>query len=126
MMSTEEHAAPQSAHEPMDHRYPPGQYSAGLTGDDERKAAPFSDFIGIPTLWHCRPRAELYSTTIPLSFGFRPLSSNATPLSSKFRLPVLSTKGSKGSSFGLPLLSRKAAPLSSMFGLPLLTRGKRR
>jgi hypothetical protein len=57
------------------------------------------------------------------SFGIPLLSKNGTPLSSMFRLPVLTkSKTGKSSSFGLPLLSDNPTPLSSLFGLRVLSK----
>lgn len=98
----------------------------GLVYGDEQRAAPLSDFLGIPTIWRRPSKLRLWDMKIELSFGFLLLSAKQTPLSSLLRLPVKSGRSGKKSSFGLPLLSSKATPLSSMFRLPVLTRSKRR
>jgi hypothetical protein len=90
------------------------------------RAAPFSESLGLPTLWHRPPKARLISTgSINTSFGFKTISHNATPLSSMFGLPVLKkAKQGKNTSFGFPLLTKGKANKTHSFGLPLLTKSK--
>ncbi len=89
--------------------------------------APFSDFLGIPLISSCQGSeptmiSKFSGASIELSFGYRLLSSKATPLSSLLGLDTLLGKvGTGESSFGLPLRMQNPAPLSSFFGLPLLT-----
>lgn len=90
--------------------------------------APLSEALGLPVLSNVEPAAELLSSKWSLSsvFGIRMLSKSATPLSSLFRLPILSKeKRDWRRSFGLPLLSRNPAPLSSLFGMPTLTKSSK-
>lgn len=89
--------------------------------------APFSDFLGIPLI-SSREGSEptliskFSGSSIELSFGYRLLSSKATPLSSLFGLETLMGQaGPADFSFGLPLRMDNPAPLSSFFGLPLLS-----
>ena len=92
----------------------------------EQKApqpAPFSEFLGIPTLTDTKPRVRLIPRPSGTSFGFGLLSTNPAPLSSLLGLKVLSN-GPDNSSFGLPLLSRPKSNWTSSFGLPLLSKPK--
>lgn len=84
------------------------------------ESAPLSDALGIPTLSKFESATELVNSRWALSgnFGIPLLSKSAAPLSSLFRIKVLTrAKRDWRSSFGLPLLSNKAAPLSSLFGM---------
>lgn len=98
------------AHEPL---------AVGADAQAPSGAAPFSDWLGIPTLRHKPSNAYLITSLHTQSFGFRMLSSNPAPLSSLFGLKLL-TAGKSTTK-----LSDKAAPLSSMVGLPLLKKKKR-
>ncbi|MCY4311661.1 MAG: hypothetical protein OXC54_10200 [Rhodospirillaceae bacterium] len=92
----------------------------------EDNPAPLSDVLGLSTLSDFSSSTELLDSRWNLSskFGFALLSGKATPLSSMFRMTVLSAaKRNWRSSFGLPLKSRNAAPLSSLLGMaPLSSR----
>ncbi len=92
--------------------------------------APLSEFLGIPVLSSQRPtEVELpksNSYSFPSWFGLGLLSRGATPLSSLFGIPTLtSPKKRWEKSFGLPLLSRNPTPLSKLTGLRTLTSSKR-
>ena len=74
-----------------------------------KQPTPFSDSIGL---------FALSSGRSFMSYAFPELAGSASPLSSRFGLPVLK----KASSFfGMKALSAKQSPGKSSFGLPLLT-----
>ena len=86
--------------------------------------APLSDWLGLPVLSNKKPNVRLITVSPDVSFGFGLLSSNATPLSSKFGLKVLKD-GPGNSSFGFPLLSASQRSGDRSFGFPLLSKPKR-
>ncbi len=90
--------------------------------------APLSELLGIPTLAEFSSSTDLIRSdwTFSSKIGMPLLSKNPAPLSSMFRMKVLSTpKKDWRSSFGLPLLSNNPAPLSSLFGLRTVSKEKR-
>lgn len=85
--------------------------------------APFSEMLGIPVLLEGKSEAGLLEFDKDHSFGLHLISHNPTPLSSTFRIPLLSKpKSARGSS--VERMSGKAAPLSSLIGLKLLSNPK--
>jgi len=86
--------------------------------DEEISNMTLSDWLGMPAVINKPPKARLISSIHHQSFGFKLLSSNPAPLSSKLGLKLLSDPHSKTQ------LSRNPAPLSSKLGLKLLKTGR--
>ncbi len=102
--------------------------TATLPDPSTRNPAPFSDFLGLPTLSDSQPSSELSESAHPLSqtFGLPVLSNRAAPLSSMVGMKTVSApKRQWRSSMGMPLLSKNAAPLSSMLRMKTLSAPKR-
>jgi hypothetical protein len=70
-----------------------------------------------------KPPAWSEATPLSSAFMLPVLSSDPTPFETFSGLPTLTSSGASFSKwFGLPMLSRVAAPLSRLFGLPTLSR----
>ncbi len=99
---------------PKDDRFEPAAFETpdyselpAVDTADEWRAAPFSHFLGLSTISHKPAKSRLVPFDDKVSFGFKLLSSNPTPLSSLLGLPLLkANKPNKTTSFGLPLLTK--------------------
>ncbi|MEO1102443.1 MAG: hypothetical protein AAFW98_01715 [Pseudomonadota bacterium] len=99
-----------------------------LTNYSVSSPSPLSDALGIPTLVPFSSSTSLVSSSWSLSrtFGMGILGGKAAPLSSLFKIPLLTKrKRDRRSSFGIPLISRNAAPLSSLFGMGTLSKRRK-
>ncbi len=99
---------------------------------------PFSDFLGARTLkdglsfssepgsfmaWvfgQNRDFGENMKFVFSSAFALPLLSSNPTPLSSMFKIPLLSDEGLGDKSFGMPYLLDDAAPFSKFFNMKVV------
>jgi len=86
--------------------------------------APFSNWLGIPVLTRGESHTGLFEFNKDSAFGLRLISRSPTPLSSLFRMPLLTkNKGPIARGSAVERMSGKAAPFSSLLGLKLLTSG---